>query len=113
MNRVRLWWEDGWLLEILSCALAIASLTAIIVVLAYHQNKPLPEWPKLISINAMVSVFTVLMKGGLLMPLSEGIGSLKWLWYRDPRRLADLDDLDAASRGPWGAFLLLLNRRRQ
>lgn len=41
-----------------------------------------------------------------------GISVLKYLWYRQARILADLEDLDSASRGPWGSFLLLLNIRR-
>ncbi|ROV89598.1 hypothetical protein VMCG_09925 [Cytospora schulzeri] len=41
---------------------------------------------------------------------SEGISQFKWLWFNQPRELADLERLDKASRGTWGSFLLLITR---
>ncbi|CAN8099720.1 unnamed protein product [Discula destructiva] len=46
----------------------------------------------------------------LTMPIAEGIGQFKWLWFSRPRELADIEHLDKASRGAWGSFLLLLSR---
>ena len=61
-----------WLLEILSSCLAVVALMAIIVTLAVHSEKPLPQWPHAISINALIAVFTAIFKGCLLMPVAEG-----------------------------------------
>jgi hypothetical protein len=52
--------------------LAFACLVAIIAVLAIFQGKPLPSWPKMMSINSMVAVFTAIMKAALVVPLTQG-----------------------------------------
>lgn len=39
--------------------------------------------------------------------LSPGRRCIKWRWYRKPQPLSDAERFDAASRGPWGSFLLL------
>ncbi len=62
-----------WLPEVLSSLIAAIALMAIIVTLAVHQGKPLPQWPHSISINALIAVFTVIFKASLLMPVAEGI----------------------------------------
>jgi hypothetical protein len=63
----------GWLIEILALALALVALTAIIITLALHNGSPLPKWPFQISINALISVFGVILKGTMLVPVAEGI----------------------------------------
>lgn len=40
-----------------------------------------------------------------------GISELKWSWFRNPRSLMDLDKMDSASRGPWGALCLLMGMK--
>ncbi|MCJ1470976.1 hypothetical protein MMC07_009624 [Pseudocyphellaria aurata] len=102
----------AWAMEILSLVIAILSLAAIYITLAIHSNRPLPQWPKAISINSLISIFTVVLKATLLMPVAEGIGQLKWHWFHQPRSLIDLDRVDAASRGPWGSFLLIFTTYR-
>ncbi|OCL05885.1 hypothetical protein AOQ84DRAFT_379147, partial [Glonium stellatum] len=107
MNPSRNWWDRLWIAELLSCFLAIAALVIIVIILATHQNKPMSQWPRLISINSLVSIFTSIMKAAMLLPVAEGISELKWLWFAQPRALVDLDRFDFASRGPWGSLTLL------
>jgi hypothetical protein len=64
--------QDTWALEMVSCGLAVLSLFAIIVLLALHQNEPLPNWPQLITINSLLSIFSTLLRIGLALPLSQG-----------------------------------------
>ncbi|KAH0424822.1 hypothetical protein CcaCcLH18_11320 [Colletotrichum camelliae] len=99
-----------WWLEILSSLLAFACLGAIIVILLLHQGKTLPDWPKFISVNSLVSIFTAVFKGSLIMPVAEGIGQLKWDWFRRPQKLADINMFDNASRGPWGSLIMIITR---
>jgi hypothetical protein len=47
------------------------------------------------------------------MPVGEGISQLKFLWFRRIRTLADLDDFDEASRGPWGSFWFMIQPKAQ
>ena len=55
----------------------------------------------------MIAVYTVIIKaaGGLI--IAEGISHIKWTNLRRPRTLRSFDLHDQASRGPWGALMLL------
>lgn len=59
------------LTELLSCVLAVVALAAIFITLAMHEDQPLPQWPKSISINSLVAVFKAILKAALLMPVAE------------------------------------------
>ncbi len=44
----------------------------------------------------------------MLLAATGSVGQAKWLLFRKQNRnLADFKTIDEASRGPWGAFLLL------
>lgn len=64
--------DRPWLLEVTSLLVAWVALTAIIVTLAVHQGRPLPQWPQLISINSLIAIFTAILKASLIMPVAEG-----------------------------------------
>jgi len=66
-------WKYAWIMEILSFVLAIIALAAIYITLAVHNERPMPQWPKLISINALISIFTAILKASLMMPVAEGM----------------------------------------
>ena len=70
----RLWrWAwTGWTPEALSCILSCCAFASIIITLVLHHDKPLPEWPRLISINSLISIFTAIQKATLLLPVAEG-----------------------------------------
>ncbi|WDK12759.1 hypothetical protein CGRA01v4_04040 [Colletotrichum graminicola] len=97
-----------WWIEIFSSILALACIIAMVVVLYLHQGQPLPRWPKLISINSLIAIFTAIFKASLILPVAEGLGQLKWNWFDRFHKLGDLVAFDNASRGPWGSFLLLM-----
>lgn len=101
--------ETVWLMEILSFVVSLVALAVIIAILATHQDKSLPQWPTLISINSLVSIFTSILKAAMLLPVAEGISELKWIWFLAPRPLSDMDRFDTASRGPLGAFKFFRN----
>ena len=61
-----------WWIEISACVLVLLSIIAIALTLAIHHNQPLPNWPFGISVNSLVSVFVVILKGGMLLILGEG-----------------------------------------
>ncbi|KAL1648748.1 hypothetical protein SLS58_001926 [Diplodia intermedia] len=81
-------------------------MAGIGLVLKMHDHKILPDWPFNISINAFVSVLSIVSRATLMVPLTGCIGQLKWLWIKRERPLADLQFFDEASRGPWGALKL-------
>jgi len=43
----------------------------------------------------------------MLVAVNESISQLKWLWFREPRLLRDMQVFDDASRGPIGAARLI------
>lgn len=63
----------AWSIEIASCFLACAAFSAIVITVAIHQDKPLPQWPRLISVNSLIAIFTALLKAAILMPVAEGL----------------------------------------
>lgn len=69
--RLRNWW-----LELLCLVVVTAALIAITFTLFTHQNRPLPEWPYSVSVNTVVAVYVVILKGAMLLIITEGIGAL-------------------------------------
>lgn len=67
--------KDGnqlmWIIEIASLLLATVAFVAIIITLTIHRNRPLPQWPHLISINTLIAIFTAILKASLLVPVVE------------------------------------------
>lgn len=64
-----------WWMEIIACVLVLLAILAIVLTLALHQNQPLPDWPFGISVNSLVSIFVVILKGGILLILGEGFST--------------------------------------
>jgi hypothetical protein len=76
------------------------------------MDKPSPNWPTWISLNTIVAIYVVILKASILLVTAEGIGQLKWSWFsRDVRPLEDLVKFDDATRGPYGAGVLLWRLR--
>ncbi|KAI1339096.1 hypothetical protein F5Y15DRAFT_93766 [Xylariaceae sp. FL0016] len=102
LKNAMIWWS-----ETLACFLSLVALFAIVATAYPHLDQPIPEWPFKISINALISIYIVVLKTMIVTIISQGLGQLKWSWFREPRPLKDLETFDEASRGIWGAFGLL------
>jgi hypothetical protein len=119
---------DWWVWEVLSLVISAIALVAIVLFLASLDDKPQPLWASAgrhcvtipgtdqsicrqsgITVNSIVSWLGTLARICLLVPLSNGLGQLKWAWFSDgkDRPLADLDTFDAASRGVIGSVQLI------
>jgi hypothetical protein len=96
------WWELGsWLVS-------FACVTAIVGLLLYYDGKKQPnDIMSGITLNALMAVLAAIAKAALILPVSETIGQLKWIWFRRDRPLFDFYAYDNASRGPWGSLVLL------
>ncbi|KAL0265060.1 hypothetical protein SLS55_001018 [Diplodia seriata] len=93
-----------WLTEILAYIISLIALAAIVITLATHDGRPLPDWPFRVSINALISVFAVILKATMMIPVAEAVSQLKWSWYKEARPLHDIARFDHASRGLWGSL---------
>lgn len=119
---------DWWVWEVLSLVISAIALAAIVIFLASLDDKPQPLWASAgrycvtipgidrsvcrrsgITVNSIVSWLGTLARICVLVPLSNGLGQLKWAWFSDGkgRPLADLDTFDAASRGVVGSVQLI------
>ncbi|KAL3484529.1 hypothetical protein BJX62DRAFT_230208 [Aspergillus germanicus] len=97
-----------WLLEFISSTLALGLLISIGIIFWYMDNKPLAAWRGRISLNATVSILATACATALMHGVSTFISQFRWLYFKKAsRRLADFEVFDEASRGTWGAILLL------
>ncbi|KAF2225806.1 hypothetical protein BDZ85DRAFT_213351, partial [Elsinoe ampelina] len=108
-QRTRYWANRNWAYEVAACCISAITLAGVVILLWTRQNKPLPDWPALITLNSLIAVLTTIMKGCMIFAVAEGISQLKWSWFLRPRSLADLSTYDSASRGPWGSLLFLFS----
>lgn len=101
--------KTTWIPEIICLLIGLASVGAIIGVLAHFNDRALPQWPYSITLNTIIALLTALANGTLAVPLSNGISQMKWDRFKQDRApLTDLDLFDQASRGPLGASRLIL-----
>lgn len=71
-QRIRYWANQTWAYEIAACCISAITLAGVIILLATRQNKPLPEWPALITLNSLIAVLTTIMKGCMIFAVAEG-----------------------------------------
>ncbi|OQE20445.1 hypothetical protein PENSTE_c013G03884 [Penicillium steckii] len=96
---------DTWFLEIIAMLFSIACFVAICCILIIYNQEPRPELSHGVSLNAIVAVLATSCKSSLVFVLGETMGQLKWTWfYKEPRKLLDIQILDSASRGPLGSI---------
>ncbi|KFY08723.1 hypothetical protein V492_05970 [Pseudogymnoascus sp. VKM F-4246] len=97
-----------WLYESITSILALGLLVCILFIFMYMDNQPLSAWPIPVSLNATISILTLACTMALMHGVSAFIGQYKWLHFRNgPRKLADFQKFDEASRGVRGCILLL------
>lgn len=68
-------WGKGWTTETLSFFISIAALGGLVATLLVHENKPLPQWPQLVTINSIISLFSLVMRACVGVVLAEGMFS--------------------------------------
>lgn len=68
----------NWWREAVAAILLVGSAVAIFATLYPYQNRPIPQWPLSITINAFISVWMLILRGSAGYLLSQGISHLKW-----------------------------------
>lgn len=108
------WWfatlallDDWWFWEIFGLIGSALILVAIVILLAKFDGKRQPSW-KEVSLNTVIAFLSTIAKLLAFVPLSAGIGQLKWIWIeKRDRSLADLEVFNSASTGVIGSICLL------
>ncbi|KAF1952530.1 hypothetical protein CC80DRAFT_479340 [Byssothecium circinans] len=101
-----------WLLEIICWLVSAVSMATIVGFLIYYKNKKIPNWPGSLTLNAFIAILSKISGAALILPVSEALGQLKWSWFQGhSKTMWDFEIFDNASRGPWGAFLLLIRTK--
>jgi hypothetical protein len=94
--------------EILAIVLLLSATFASFATLYPYQDRPLPEWPFGITIGALLSIYSVVLRLAASFLITQCLAQMKWRWfYRQVRPLHDLVIHDNATRGPLGVFGLL------
>ena len=102
---------DTWVTEYAALCGSLVSLTVIVVLLAHFDRRPIFD-SGIITLNTIVSIFSNISKGWLLLAVSEAISQWKWIAFSQRRRrLIEFEWLNQASRGPLGSLRLLLRTR--
>lgn len=105
---------QSWKWEFCAATLLLTSVAAIPATLYPHDGQPLPQWPFSISINALLSIYSMVLKACLAFLVTSCIGQLQWSWYLKPRPLKDVVLFHEAANGTLGSVRWLwINRLRQ
>jgi hypothetical protein len=75
-------WNRSWTAETLSFIVSILTLAGLIATLLAHQHRPLPQWPRLVNINSIISLFSLLMRSCVGVVLAEGTSRIITEDYR-------------------------------
>jgi hypothetical protein len=99
---------DTWIPELLAITTSTSCLIAIAVVLSVFTGREPPTLPYGITLNAVIATLATASRSMLLYTVATALSQLKWCWYQKQRKIEDIQIFDDASRGPWGAFSLLI-----
>ena len=99
---------NSWFFEASAMIFSAVCLLTVAVMLCVYDGKAQPKMPYGITLNAIVSILATSSKSGLLCAVAGAIGQLKWCWFKEDRKLQDLQSFDEASRGPGGSTTFLL-----
>ncbi|GAP87529.1 putative DUF3176 domain protein [Rosellinia necatrix] len=100
-----------WWFEIICILLGLGAFALIVAVLAWFDQRSLPNWPSQITLNTFVAFFTTLGKAAFMCVVPKAISQSQWTWFHSGRPLYDLHVFDQASRGAYGSLLLLYRLR--
>ena len=63
----------GWGKEVLAAFGAVLALAALIAFLGVYNGRQRPQWPYAITINTVLSIFGIILKSCMLVPIAEGL----------------------------------------
>ena len=99
-----------WGIEVAGLLISLASFASIIVILSIEDGRKLVSWSFYFSLNTVIAALGTLWRASLTFGVGASLGQQKWNWFAThDDEIETFNLLDAASKGPWGSFVLLLN----
>jgi len=109
--------DDYWKWEIAGVVGSALALMGIIIFANHFDNGPTPSWSMTVAkynktftvtMNSILSLLSTTAKICVLIPVTKGLGQLKWIWFaKRERSLRDIETFESASRGLTGSALLM------
>lgn len=106
-TRLYRWWP-----ELAGATSSVVFLIAIIVFLAVIDGSKMDDWHFAWEIKppTIISILVTVCRINLAFFIAEGLGQLKWVFFEQrEHQLADFEQFDEATRGPWGAACFIWN----
>ncbi|CAN9166853.1 unnamed protein product [Alternaria alternata] len=97
-----------WLFEIVCWLVSAACIGVVIGIYKSISGKEMTQSERLLTIASLLGKVA---SASLIVPTSEALGQLKWHWFHQSKAMWDFEVFDKASRGAWGATLLLFRTK--
>jgi hypothetical protein len=97
-----------WLFEILSCFISLLCMGAVVVIYIHLADRSIHNAGYLLT---YANILGKIASAALIVPTSEALGQLKWNWFHKSKAMWDFEIFDKASRGAWGAVILLFRTK--
>ena len=97
-----------WLFELCSWLVSAVCMGAIVGVYISISGHAMTESERSLTI---ANILGKVASAALIVPTSEALGQLKWNWFHESKAMWDFEIFDKASRGAWGAALLLFRTK--
>ncbi|CAN9102313.1 unnamed protein product [Alternaria alternata] len=97
-----------WLFEIVSWLVSAVCMGAIVGIYISISGREMAQSERLLTIASLLGKVA---SASLIVPTSEALGQLKWHWFHQSKAMWDFEVFDKASRGAWGATLLLFRTK--
>ncbi|KAK0633884.1 hypothetical protein B0T14DRAFT_491972 [Immersiella caudata] len=109
-DRVLKRFRQFWVPDILWCLVGLGCGAAIVGVLAKYDGERPPAWALGITLNTFLAFLATIAKASLLIPVTRGLGQLRWVWFSSaPRRADDFELFEGATRGAFGSLRFLVS----
>jgi hypothetical protein len=104
----------SWVFEIIGWLVATICILAAMFILFAFNHHPLRTLPFKIKLTTALSVLANVVEASIAMVLAACLSQTMWMRFsRQQRPLADIAMFDAASRGPFGGLLLLIQNHKR
>jgi hypothetical protein len=97
-----------WWFEIASWTISALCMGAIVGIYIRLNGMTMARSGTLLT---LANILGKVASAALIIPISEALGQLKWNWFHNSNAIWDFELFDKASRGAWGAALLLFRTK--